>query len=346
MDSKQELLEVKDLRVSFFTPVGEVKAVNGISYDLNYGEVMGIVGESGSGKSVEAYSIMGLLQPPGKVIGGSITFEGKDVLALSKKEKREFRGTQVSMIFQNPMTCLNPVYTIGNQLAEALRVHKKMRKQEALEEVKEILSLVGINNVEQRVNQYPHELSGGMRQRVMIAMGLICRPKILIADEPTTALDVTIQAQILELMKDIQQKTGMAIIFITHNLGVVAEICDKVCVMYAGHIVEKADIRDLFYHPSHPYTRGLLRSMPRVDAEEYERLIPIAGTPVDMLALPQGCPFAPRCEQCMRVCCHQEPPVIQVGERHQSACWLLAEGGLSEHDLAPVEYEKEVASDE
>lgn len=345
MDSKQELLEVKDLRVSFFTPVGEVKAVNGISYDLNYGEVMGIVGESGSGKSVEAYSIMGLLQPPGKVIGGSITFEGKDVLALSKKEKREFRGTQVSMIFQNPMTCLNPVYTIGNQLAEALRVHKKMRKQEALEEVKEILSLVGINNVEQRVNQYPHELSGGMRQRVMIAMGLICRPKILIADEPTTALDVTIQAQILELMKDIQQKTGMAIIFITHNLGVVAEICDKVCVMYAGHIVEKADIRDLFYHPSHPYTRGLLRSMPRVDAEEYERLIPIAGTPVDMLALPQGCPFAPRCEQCMRVCCHQEPPVIQVGERHQAACWLLVKENLSEHDLAPVEYAEEMDGD-
>lgn len=336
MAEQKKLLEVKDLRVSFFTPVGEVKAVNGISYDLDYGEVMGIVGESGSGKSVEAYSIMGLLQAPGRVIGGSITFEGQDVLAMNKKEKREFRGTQVSMIFQNPMTCLNPVYTIGQQLSEALLVHKKMKKQEALEQVKEILTLVGITNVEQRVNQYPHELSGGMRQRVMIAMGLICRPKVLIADEPTTALDVTIQAQILELMKDIQHKTGMAIIFITHNLGVVAEICDKVCVMYAGHIVEKADVRDLFYSPAHPYTRGLLRSMPRVDADSYERLIPITGTPVDMLAPPPGCPFSPRCEECMAICRRQEPPVTEVGEGHQSACWLLAKDGLSEADLAPA----------
>lgn len=346
MDSKQTLLEVKDLRVSFFTPVGEVKAVNGISYELNNGEVMGIVGESGSGKSVEAYSIMGLLQPPGKVVGGSITFEGQDVLALSKKERREFRGTQVSMIFQNPMTCLNPVYTIGKQLSEALLVHKKMKKEEALEQVKEILTLVGITNVDQRVNQYPHELSGGMRQRVMIAMGLICKPKVLIADEPTTALDVTIQAQILELMKDIQKKTGMAIIFITHNLGVVAEICDKVCVMYAGHIVEKAEVRELFYNPCHPYTRGLLRSMPRVDADSYERLIPIAGTPVDMLDLPKGCPFAPRCENCMKICCHSEPPVRTMGEGHEASCWLLAQEGLVAEELAPANYDEEVECDE
>ena len=346
MEAKQPLLKVDDLHVSFFTPVGEVKAVNGISYELDHGEVMGIVGESGSGKSVEAYSIMGLLQPPGRVVEGSITFDGQDVLAMSKKEKREFRGTQVSMIFQNPMTCLNPVYTIGKQLSEALLVHKKMKKEDALAQVKEILTLVGINNVDERVNQYPHELSGGMRQRVMIAMGLICRPKVLIADEPTTALDVTIQAQILELMKDIQKKTGMAIIFITHNLGVVAEICDKVCVMYAGHMVEKADVRDLFYRPAHPYTLGLLRSMPRVDADSYERLIPIAGTPVDMLDLPAGCPFAPRCEKCMRVCCRAMPPETQVGERHTASCWLLSGEGLTAEELEPVRYEKEVAGDE
>ena len=346
MEEKQPLLKVDDLHVSFFTPVGEVKAVNGISYELDHGEVMGIVGESGSGKSVEAYSIMGLLQPPGRVVEGSITFDGQDVLAMSKKEKREFRGTQVSMIFQNPMTCLNPVYTIGKQLSEALLVHKKMKKEEALAQVKEILTLVGINNVDERVNQYPHELSGGMRQRVMIAMGLICRPKVLIADEPTTALDVTIQAQILELMKDIQKKTGMAIIFITHNLGVVAEICDKVCVMYAGHMVEKADVRDLFYRPAHPYTLGLLRSMPRVDADSYERLIPIAGTPVDMLDLPAGCPFAPRCEKCMRICCRAMPPESQVGERHTASCWLLSDSGLTAEELESVRYEKEVAGDE
>lgn len=341
MDSKKPLLEVKDLRVCFYTPVGEVKAVNGISYNLNYGEVMGIVGESGSGKSVEAYSIMGLLQPPGKVIGGSITFEGRDVLAMNKRERREFRGSQVSMIFQNPMTCLNPVYTIGAQMVEALRVHQKISKKDALEKVKEILLSVGISNVEQRVNQYPHELSGGMRQRVMIAMGLICHPKVLIADEPTTALDVTIQAQILELMKEIQKKTDMAIIFITHNLGVVAEICDKVCVMYAGHIVERANVRDLFYHSAHPYTKGLLRSMPRVDAEDYERLIPIAGTPVDMLDPPTGCPFHPRCEQCMRICTEKEPPTVKVGEDHESACWLLSKDVLSEEEAIPVERENE-----
>jgi len=345
MESKQPLLEVNDLHVSFFTPVGEVKAVNGISYQLDHGEVMGIVGESGSGKSVEAYSIMGLLQPPGKVVGGSITFEGKDVLAMSKRERREFRGTEIGMIFQNPMTCLNPVYTIGDQLTEAILVHRKMKKDEAMKQVKEILTLVGINNVDERVKQYPHELSGGMRQRVMIAMGMICKPKVLIADEPTTALDVTIQAQILELMKDIQQKTGMAIIFITHNLGVVAEICDKVCVMYAGHIVEKADVRELFYNPHHPYTKGLLRSMPRVDAESYERLIPISGTPVDMLDLPQGCPFAPRCEQCRKICCQQYPPTTIVGEKHEASCWLLVQDKLSAEDLATVNYE-EVAGHE
>ena len=329
MDNKK-LLEVKDLKVSFFTPVGEVKAVGGISYELNHGEVMGIVGESGSGKSVEAYSIMGLLQSPGKVVGGSIIFDGEDVLAKDAKEMQAFRGNSVSMIFQNPMTCLNPVYTIGNQLVEAVRCHKKITKKEAGAKAIEMLKLVGINNPERRMNQYPHELSGGMRQRVMIAMGLICDPKMLIADEPTTALDVTIQAQIIELMKDIQRKTQMSIIFITHNLGVVAEICDRVSVMYAGKIVEQGDVEDIFYRPRHPYTLGLLRSMPRVDAEEYERLIPIEGTPVDMLNPPSGCPFGPRCEHCMKICLRMEPPKIDIGNGHTSSCWLLTEEAKKE----------------
>ncbi len=322
-ENDKKLLEVKDLKVSFFTPAGEVKAVGGISYELEKGEVMGIVGESGSGKSVEAYSIMGLLQSPGKVIGGSITFEGEDVLSFNKDQMTDFRGNKVAMIFQNPMTCLNPVYTIGNQLVEALQAHNKdISNEDAKKRAMEMLEFVGINNVEKRMSQYPHEFSGGMRQRVMIAMGLICSPKLLIADEPTTALDVTIQAQILELMKSIQKKTGMGIIFITHNLGVVAEICDKVSVMYAGRIVEQGPVDDIFYKPAHPYTLGLLRSMPRVDADSYERLVPIEGTPVDMLNPPDGCPFAPRCESCMQVCLKKMPPYVEVGEKHRSACWL------------------------
>ena len=328
-EQQHKLLEVKDLQVSFFTPAGEVKAVGGISYEVNYDEVMGIVGESGSGKSVEAYSVMGLLQSPGKVIGGSITFEGVDVLAKSQKEMADFRGKDVSVIFQNPMTCLNPVYTVGNQLMEALRAHdKSISKENAKKQAMEILELVGINNVEKRLKQYPHEFSGGMRQRVMIAMGLICKPKLLIADEPTTALDVTIQAQILELMKEIQKKNHMGIIFITHNLGVVAEICDKVAVMYAGRIVEQGPVNDIFYRPSHPYTLGLLRSMPRVDAESYERLIPIEGTPVDMLNPPDGCPFAPRCDKCMNICLKKMPPYVELGENHRSACWLRVQEQL------------------
>ena len=318
-----KLLEVKDLHVSFFTPAGEVKAVGGISYDLNYDEVMGIVGESGSGKSVEAYSIIGLLQSPGKVIGGSITLEGEDVLAKTKEEMVALRGSKVAMIFQNPMTCLNPVYTIGNQLIEALKAHdKKVSKEEAAKRAMEMLELVGINNVQKRMKQYPHEFSGGMRQRVMIAMGLICHPQLLIADEPTTALDVTIQAQILELMKDLQKKTHMGIIFITHNLGVVAEICDKVSVMYAGKMVEQGKVDDIFYHPAHPYTLGLLRSMPRVDAESHERLIPIEGTPVDMLNPPEGCPFAPRCENCMKICLRENPPKTDFSKTHYAYCFM------------------------
>ena len=328
-DKKQKLLEVKNLHVSFFTPAGEVKAVNGISYDVDYDEVMGIVGESGSGKSVEAYSIIGLLQSPGKVMEGSITLEGEDMLAKTPSEMINYRGSQVAMIFQNPMTCLNPVYTIGNQLTEALRAHdKSISKEDADKRAMEMLEQVGINNVEKRMKQYPHELSGGMRQRVMIAMGLICHPKLLIADEPTTALDVTIQAQILELMKELQKKNHMGIIFITHNLGVVAEVCDKVSVMYAGKMVEQGPVDEIFYEPGHPYTMGLLRSMPRVDAESYERLIPIEGSPVDMLNPPEGCPFAPRCEHAMKVCLQKMPPYVELGDNHRAACWLRVQDAI------------------
>ena len=317
-DKKQKLLEVKNLHVSFFTPAGEVKAVNGISYDVDYDEVMGIVGESGSGKSVEAYSIIGLLQSPGKVMEGSITLEGEDMLAKTPSEMVDYRGSQVAMIFQNPMTCLNPVYTIGNQLTEALRAHDKSISKEAADKrAMEMLEQVGINNVEKR-----------MKQCVMIAMGLICHPKLLIADEPTTALDVTIQAQILELMKELQKKNHMGIIFITHNLGVVAEVCDKVSVMYAGKMVEQGPVDDIFYKPGHPYTMGLLRSMPRVDAESYERLIPIEGSPVDMLNPPEGCPFAPRCEHAMKVCLQKMPPYVELGDNHRAACWLRVQDAI------------------
>ena len=325
-EENKYILQVKDLHTSFATDAGEVRAVNGVSFNLEPGKTLGIVGESGSGKSQEAYSIMGLLQSPGKVVGGSITFEGQDVLSFTKDQMTEFRGSKVAMIFQNPMTCLNPVYTIGNQLVEALRAHdKKISKEEAEKRAMEMMEMVGINNVQKRMKQYPHEFSGGMRQRVMIAMGLICHPQLLIADEPTTALDVTIQAQILDLMKDLQKKTKMGIIFITHNLGVVADICDKVSVMYAGRIVEQGPVDDIFYEPAHPYTKGLLRSMPRVDAESYERLIPIEGTPVDMLNPPEGCPFAPRCEHCMKICLKKMPPYVEVGEKHRSACWLCVQ---------------------
>ena len=323
MEENKLLLKVKDLKVSFFTPAGEVKAVDGISYSLGYNEVMGVVGESGSGKSVEAYSIIGLLQNPGRVIGGSIEFEGENLLDYTPEQMRQFRGNKVSMIFQNPMTCLNPVYTIGNQLTEALTCHdKSISKEAARKKAIEMLELVGINNAEKRMNQYPHEFSGGMRQRAMIAMALICSPKLLIADEPTTALDVTIQAQILELMKDLQRKENTSIIFITHNLGVVAEICDRVSVMYAGRIVEQGKVNDIFYRPEHPYTRRLLQSIPRLDEAGDERLIPIEGTPIDLLNPPQGCNFGPRCNECMKICLRQKPPFAQVGEDHISACWL------------------------
>ena len=319
---EKEILKVEDLAISFYTPVGEVKAVDGISYTLHENEIMGIVGESGSGKSVESYGIMGLLQSPGKVKSGKILFDGKNVLDFDKNEMRNFRGNKCSMIFQNPMTCLNPVYTIGNQLMEAVLVHKKVSKDEAYKRAVKMLELVGIANPEKRMKQYPHELSGGMRQRVMIGMGLICEPDVLIADEPTTALDVTIQAQILELIKEIQQKNKMSVIFITHNLAVVAQICDSVSVMYAGKIVEQGSVDDIFYNPKHPYTKGLLKSMPRIDDNKGVRLESIEGTPVDMLNPPSGCGFSTRCEHCMNICLRKEPPMVEMDDGHRSKCFL------------------------
>ena len=321
-EENKYILQVKDLHTSFATDAGEVRAVNGVSFNLEPGKTLGIVGESGSGKSVTSYSIMQILAETGKITGGEVLYRGEDISKWNEKQMQKFRGEKCSIIFQDPMTSLNPVFTIGNQLMEAILLHTDKDKKQARERAIEMLTLVGVNEPESRLKQYPHELSGGMRQRVMIAMALVCEPDILIADEPTTALDVTIQAQILDLMKDLQKKTGMGIIFITHNLGVVADICDKVSVMYAGKIVEQGPVDDIFYEPAHPYTKGLLRSMPRVDAESYERLIPIEGTPVDMLNPPEGCPFAPRCEHCMKICLKKMPPYVEVGEKHRSACWL------------------------
>ena len=321
-ENKKEVLKIEDLSISFYTPVGEVKAVDSINYTLHENEIMGIVGESGSGKSVESYGIMGLLQEPGKVKSGKILYKGENVLDYDKNKMSEFRGAKCSMIFQNPMTCLNPVYTIGNQLMEALLVHKKCSKDEAYQKAVEMLDSVGISNPKRRMKQYPHELSGGMRQRVMIGMGLICEPDILIADEPTTALDVTIQAQILELIKEFQNKSKMSVIFITHNLAVVAQICDTVSVMYAGRIVEQGSVEEIFYNPKHPYTKGLLKSMPRIDSKEQVRLESIKGTPVDMINPPEGCGFSTRCEHCMNICLKKEPPMFEMGNGHRSKCFL------------------------
>lgn len=319
----EKLLEIKDEKLSFFTPAGEVKALNGVSFSMNEGEVLGIVGESGSGKSVTAYSIMGLTAYPGKLIGGTIYFNGHQIEKMSEKEMRKIRGNEVSIIFQDPMTSLNPVYTIGNQITEVIRLHTGKGKKEAYDRAKDLLELVGINEPTKRLKQYPHELSGGMRQRVMIAIALACEPKLLIADEPTTALDVTIQAQILELMQELRQKLGMSIIMITHDLGVVASMCERIAVMYAGHIVEYGTADEIFYEPKHEYTKGLINSIPKLSAQEIERLVPIEGQPVDLLNPPAGCPFAPRCANCMKICLREMPPKTELSDTHYSHCWLL-----------------------
>ena len=318
------LLEVKDLRTSFFTPSGEVKAVDGVSFTLDEGAVLGIVGESGSGKSVTAYSILQILTHPGRIVSGSVKFRGQELVGISENEMRKIRGNKISIIFQDPMTSLNPTFTIGNQLVETILLHTKRNKEQAQARAIEMLSLVGINEPERRLRQYAYELSGGMRQRVMIAMALACEPDILIADEPTTALDVTIQAQILELMTELQKKLGMAIILITHDLGVVAGMCDEVIVMYAGHLVERGIADDIFYEPAHEYTKGLMRSLPRMEDDGSEKLVPISGTPVDMLAVPPGCPFSPRCGSTMQICLTQRPEECAINDphRHISACWL------------------------
>lgn len=329
----EKLLEIKDERLSFFTPAGEVKALNGVSFSMEEGDVLGIVGESGSGKSVTAYSIMGLNAYPGKLVGGTIRFNGHQIDQMTEEEFRKIRGNEVSIIFQDPMTSLNPVYTIGNQIEEVILLHTDKTKKQARDRARELLELVGINEPEKRLKQYPHELSGGMRQRVMIAIALACEPKLLIADEPTTALDVTIQAQILELMQELRQKLGMSIIMITHDLGVVASMCEKIAVMYAGHIVEYGTTDEIFYQPSHEYTKGLIKSIPNLNAEEITRLVPIEGQPVDLLNPPAGCPFAPRCGNCMKICLREMPPKTELSDTHYTYCWLRqkeeAEGAVS-----------------
>ena len=322
------LLEVKDLRTSFFTPAGEVKAVDGISFNLDAGKVLGIVGESGSGKSVTAYSILQILTNPGRIVGGSVKLHGEELVGKSDDEMRKIRGNKISIIFQDPMTSLNPVFTIGNQMVEAIRLHTDRNHEQAVARAVEMLGLVGINEPEKRMHQYAYELSGGMRQRVMIAMALVCEPDILIADEPTTALDVTIQAQILELMTDLQKKLGMSIIMITHDLGVIASLCDEVIVMYAGRVCERGTADEIFYHPMHEYTKGLLRSIPNIENDEKERLIPISGTPIDLLNMPAGCAFAPRCEKAMKVCLREHPQEAWVRTDHLSACWLNVQKGM------------------
>ena len=316
------LVEIKNERLSFFTPAGEVKALNDVSLYLREGEVLGIVGESGSGKSVTSYSIMGITPEPGRIIDGSVEFNGHRIDKLSEKEMRKIRGKEVAMIFQDPITSLNPVYTIGNQIEESILLHTDKSRAEAKKRAVELLRLVGINEPEKRVRQYPHELSGGMRQRVMIAIALACEPKLLIADEPTTALDVTIQAQILELIVELKNKLGMAVLLITHDLGIVSSMCDRIAVMYAGKVVECGTTDDIFYDPRHEYTKGLLRSVPHIDEEESRRLIAIEGTPVDMLNPPAGCPFAPRCPSCMKICLREMPPYTEYSDVHYAACWM------------------------
>ena len=319
-ENTTHLLSVKDLHTSFTTDHGEVQAVNGVSFNLDAGKVLGIVGESGSGKSVTAYSIMQILADNGRITSGEILYKGEDISRWGESRMQDFRGKCCSIIFQDPMTSLNPVFTIGSQIAEAVLLHTKSSKHEAMEKALEMLKLVGINEPEKRLKQYPYELSGGMRQRVMIAMALACEPDILIA-EPTTALDVTIQAQILELMQSLQKKLGMAIIMVTHDLGVIAEMCDEIVVMYGGRFCERGTADEIFYNPRHEYTRGLLRSIPNITNMK-ERLVPISGTPINMLNMPKGCAFCARCDKAMKICLEQVPEERIINESHRASCWI------------------------
>lgn len=324
----KNILEVKDLKVSFHTYAGEVQAVRGVSFELKKGEVLAIVGESGCGKSVTSQTIMRLIpSPPSVIKGGSILFDDNkvDLLHLTPKGMESIRGSEIGMIFQDPMTSLNPTMTVGKQITEGLIKHQGLTKEKAMKQAVELLEMVGIPHPENRIKQYPHEFSGGMRQRVMIAISLACRPKLLIADEPTTALDVTIQAQIIDLLKELQEKTGTSIIMITHNLGVVAEIAQRVAVMYAGKIVEQGTIDDVFYRSQHPYTKGLLQSVLRLDDNEKGELVPIEGMPPDLLAPPEGCAFAARCPYALNICLKEEPKTQIIQGEHSAACWLMDE---------------------
>ena len=321
MSDKNYVLEVNNLHTSFFTDVGEVKAVNGVSFSLEPGKTLGIVGESGSGKSVTAYSIMQILAQTGRITEGEVKYKGQDITKFSEKEMQSFRGSKCSIIFQDPMTSLNPVFTVGYQLEEAIMLHTNKTKAEAKERAIELLTLVGVNDPQKRLKQYPHEHSGGMRQRDMIAMALACEPDILIADEPTTALDVTIQAQILDLMKELQEKLGMAIIMVTHDLGVIASMSDEIIVMYGGRVCERGTADDIFYRPAHEYTKGLLRSIPRLD-NMGEKLVPIGGTPINLLNMPAGCAFCPRCDEAMKICLSEVPEELRISDSHLASCWM------------------------
>jgi len=324
-----KLLQVENLQTQFFTSAGVVRAVDGITYDVAAGETVAVVGESGCGKSVGAMSILRLIpNPPGRIVGGSITFDGRDLLKLSEEEMRDIRGRDIGMIFQEPMTSLNPVLTIGRQLTETMEHHLDVSQEDANKRAIELLGLVGISEPEQRLKQYPHHLSGGMRQRVMIAMSLACNPKLIIADEPTTALDVTIQAQILELMKNLTRDLGVAMIIITHNLGVVARYADRVNVMYAGRIIESGTAQDIYHNPKHPYTLALLRSVPRMDQPRGEKLHPVGGHPPDLTKLDAGCAFRPRCEFAVEKCTVAQPVLEEVSSGHVSACWQKDKVGL------------------
>ena len=336
MPEHMPLLKVRDLQTSFFTPAGEVKAVNGVSFNLERGKVLGIVGESGSGKSVTAYSIMQILASTGKIVGGSIKLDGQELVGAGEKVMKTVRGNKISIIFQDPMTSLNPTYTIGRQLMEAILLHTDRDRKQAWDRAVEMLRLVNVNEPEKRMKQYPFEFSGGMRQRVMIAMALACEPDILIADEPTTDLDVTIQAQILELMKSLQEELGMAIIMITHDLGVVAQLCDEVIVMYAGSICEQGTAEEIFYNPRHEYTKGLMRSIPTAGTAG-TKLHPITGTPIDLLNMPQGCPFAPRCVNAMKICLRERCPRMEINEDHMASCWMNVKSGIEDGSILPEE---------